>query len=228
VDQEENRRDLTRDVWVELSKLLPPSPVIFDLGSHGMEEAQILLPMLTGRTRWHGFEANPECCTLLKRNVIPNLGKKADIVLSEAAVSHSVGSATLYRSRKINGQPWTPSSSIRKPQRATEYHPWMTFDEGITVPTITLDGYCRDNNIRHVDLLKMDIQGAEIDAIRGGPNTFLQTSYVLTEVCDGEEYVGQVGLKGLLAEMPGNWVLVERFINDALLKNIGSGERLPG
>jgi len=219
MEHSEARRDLTLEFWMEISKLLPPSPVILDLGSHGMEEAQILLPMLAGHARWHGFEANPECCHNIRRTVLPRLDRRATVVLNETAVSHSVGTATLYRSKKVDGQPWTPSSSIRKPQRATEYHPWMTFDEGISVPTTTLDYYCQSNDIGPVDLLKMDIQGAEIDAIRGGGRTLLQTFYVLTEVCDGEEYAGQASLKELLAEMPGNWILVERFINDALLKN---------
>ena len=217
----ENRRDLTVEFWRELSRLLPPSPVIFDLGSHGMEEAQILLPILSGQVKWHGFEANPECCSNIRRNILPHLDKRANVVLNEAAVSRSVGTATLYRSMKIDGQPWTPSSSIQKPKRATEQFPWMGFDDGITVATTTLDAYCQRLGIEHVDLIKMDIQGGEADAIRGGRIAFAHTSYVLTEVCASEEYEGQLGLDGLLAELPGNWTVVEWLLNDALLKNNG-------
>jgi hypothetical protein len=100
MEHSEARRDLTLEFWMEISKLLPPSPVILDLGSHGMEEAQILLPMLAGHARWHGFEANPECCHNIRRTVLPRLDRRATVVLNETAVSHSVGTATLYRSKK--------------------------------------------------------------------------------------------------------------------------------
>jgi FkbM family methyltransferase len=212
-------RDLNKAFWDDLSKMLPPSPVILDLGAHGMEEAQALIPLLTGQIVWHSFEANSECCANIRQCVLPALSAKANVVLNEVAVSDTNGSADLFRSAKTNGGSWTPSSSIRKPKRATEYYPWMTFDKGITVPTVSLDNYCQEHRIEHVDLLKMDIQGAEIDAIRGGLTTFSKTAYVLTEVCEGEEYEGQLGLDGLLAEMPGTWIIVERLLNDVLLKN---------
>ena len=218
--QPAERRDLTPAFWAELSRLLPPSPVIFDLGAHGMEEAEILLPQLSGRAVWHSFEANPECCASIRRHSLAFLQDRADIILNEVAVSSTVGTATLYRSRKVDGQPWTPSSSIRKPKRATEQFPWMAFDDGIVVPTTTLDLYCQQHGVEHINLVKMDIQGAEVDAIRGGLLTFARTDYVLTEIGCCEEYEGQLGLEGLLDELPGKWELMEWLLGDALLRNV--------
>jgi FkbM family methyltransferase len=152
--------------------------------------------------------------------VLPRLAPYADVTFNEVAISQGKGSTTLFRSAKVDGQPWTPSSSIRVPKNALSCYPWMTFDEGIPVSTISLDEYCLEKQIQSVDFLKMDIQGAEIDAIRGGLFTFAMTKYVLTEVCECEEYEGQVGLAGLVAEMPGCWMVVERLLNDVLLKNM--------
>jgi FkbM family methyltransferase len=213
-------RDLTAEFWEDVSRLLPPSPVILDLGSHHLEEAQALIPLLSGRSQWHGFEANPQCCSLMRSTVLHRLAELADVTLNEVAISQGTGSATLFRSEKTDGQPWTASSSIRPPKNALPCYPWMTFDNGIPVATISLDEYCQSKKIAGIDFLKMDIQGAEIDAVRGGLQTFSRTSYVLTEVCECEEYEGQVGLSALVAEMPGTWVVVERLLNDVLLKNI--------
>jgi FkbM family methyltransferase len=215
-----NPRDFNADFWKALSLLLPPSPTILDLGSHHFEEAQALIPLLQGRPKWHGFEANPKCCETIRTLVLPRLSDLADVTINEVAISQSIGSAMLFRSEKTDGQPWTASSSIREPKNAITCYPWMKFDQGIPVKTISLDHYCQENKIVQVDLLKMDVQGAEIDAVRGGLSTFARTKYVLTEVCECEEYAGQVGLHELVSEMPGTWVVVERLLNDALLKNL--------
>jgi FkbM family methyltransferase len=36
-----------------------------------------------------------------------------------------------------------------------------------TVPALTLDGYCEEHGIERIDLLKLDVEGAEIEALRG-------------------------------------------------------------
>jgi hypothetical protein len=95
----------------------------------------------------------------------------------------------------------------------------MAFEKSVCVPLTTLDRYCLENDIDHVDLLKMDIQGAEIDAIMGGQETLAKTSYLVMEAVESPEYEGQENLMGLVAALPGTWVLLERLVSDALLVN---------
>ena len=33
--------------------------------------------------------------------------------------------------------------------------------------TVTLDQYCRDRGIQNIDYLKVDVEGAELDALKG-------------------------------------------------------------
>jgi FkbM family methyltransferase len=146
-------------------------------------------------------------------------GSAEHFTLSKTAVGATEGITRLYRSRKKTGEPWTASSSTHKPKNVLAAYPWLEFPDSIEVPVTTLDVYCEQHNIRQVDFVKMDVQGAEIDVIRGGQATFARTKYLLTEVVENEEYEGQLGLDGLVAALPGKWSLVERLLNDALLIN---------
>lgn len=62
---------------------------------------------------------------------------------------------------------WDASGSIRKPKNHLADFPEVTFDEPITVQTMTLDTRCDENGIEAIDFIWMDVQGSEIDVIRG-------------------------------------------------------------
>lgn len=213
------KRDLTPEFWADLAKLLPRrGAVVLDVGAHLLEEAQQLVPLLELPT-WHAFEPNPECYRACLDQVVPYLRPRAkELLLYCAAVGASAGEAQLHLSAKRDGQPWTASSSTRAPKNVLAAYPWLCFPKQVTVPVTTLDDHCRRANLSRVNLVKMDVQGAEIDVIRGGQETFAKTTYVVTEVVENEEYEGQRGLAGLLEALPGRWELVERTTCDALLK----------
>jgi protein O-GlcNAc transferase len=50
------------------------------------------------------------------------------------------------------------------------------------ITTSSLDKFVTDNGLGEIDFLKIDIQGGELDAFRGGPNTLRQMLLVVTEV----------------------------------------------
>jgi 2-O-methyltransferase len=213
-------RDLTPDFWTDLAKLLRPAgAVVLDVGAHVLEEAQQLLPMLAN-AYWHAFEPNPECCQTCANNIVPYLRTKCrEIRLTCSAVGASAGQTDLYLSTKRSGEPWTASSSTRAPKTVLRAYPWLVFPKKISVPVTTLDAYCRELGLQRIDLVKMDVQGAEADVVRGGQETLARTWYLLTEVVENEEYEGQLGLSALTALLPGTWELVERTTCDALLRN---------
>jgi FkbM family methyltransferase len=62
------------------------------------------------------------------------------------------------------------SSSLLEPGRHLEVHPWVRFDEVIEVETRTLADVCADYRVQRVDLIHMDVQGAELKVLDGlGP-----------------------------------------------------------
>lgn len=217
------RRDLVPEFWRELAGRLPRGAVVLDVGAHYLEEACHLIPYLEG-VEWHAFEADPACCRGCAEFVVPLLERRGwKVAVRQVAVCDEVGERELYLSERKTGEPWTASSSICRPKNVLAAYPWLHFPRQIRVPSTTLDAYCSSAGIIRVDLLKMDVQGAEISVVRGGQETLKRTRYVVTEVVENEEYEGQVGLDGLVAAMPGRWSVVERLACDALLVNESSG-----
>ena len=51
-----------------------------------------------------------------------------------------------------------------------------------TVKTVSLDRFVRDNALGSIDFLKMDLQGAELDILRGATRTLSSIVVVHTEV----------------------------------------------
>lgn len=50
------------------------------------------------------------------------------------------------------------------------------------IKTMTLDSFLKERGVFDVDVIKLDVQGAEALVVEGGKNTFSQTRFLLTEV----------------------------------------------
>jgi FkbM family methyltransferase len=106
------------------------------------------------------IEANPNCTTKLSR-VNPNS------IISCLGVEE--GTTQFY----INiSDPYCTGASMYKEQ--TEFYEGST---GITLPVVTLDSINQQ-----FDFIKMDVQGAELDVIKGGLNTIQQASVLQLEL----------------------------------------------
>lgn len=110
-------------------------------------------------------EGNPNCEAHLRL-----LGKPYDIT----ALSDKVGFADLYI-EKINSIP-TGASFYKE---NTQWYSEGKYDI-LTVPTCTLDDKNYFENLQ-IDLIKLDVQGAELDILNGGEKTLNRTQYVLIE-----------------------------------------------
>lgn len=51
------------------------------------------------------------------------------------------------------------------------------------VPAITLDEVCKERELQGPYLIKVDVQGAELDVLTGAKEVFKDTEYVVLEVC---------------------------------------------
>lgn len=74
------------------------------------------------------------------------------------------------------------------------------------VPTTTIDALCDERNIKHIDLLKLDTQGAEFDIFRGERDLLQSQSIdiIYTEFFITSHYAGAP----LLPEI---WALLDKF-----------------
>ena len=99
----------------------------------------------------------------------------------------------------------------------------LTFDNIIKVNCVTLDAYVSDKNIDIIDFVWADVQCAEDLMIIGGKNTFenkvryLYTEYAKTK--NYEYYENSPNLEKILELLGNNWILLQDFETEILLKN---------
>ena len=51
---------------------------------------------------------------------------------------------------------------------------YVSNDQQVTVPVVTLDTYCEKNDITEIDLIKIDTEGYEAEVFEGATKTFAQ------------------------------------------------------
>ena len=169
----------------------------------------------------HSFEperSNYKTCSIATRE------HASSFTLWNMAVGASEGMQPFYVSggaKMVDGRPvehYYGSSSIRAPKMVTTEWPEMTFSETTTQVT-TLDAFAAAHlGDGVIDFIWADIQGAEVDLIRGGAKAMERVKYLYTEYCDAELYDGEVGRDALCAMLPG-FEMVEDYGGDVLLKN---------
>jgi FkbM family methyltransferase len=59
------------------------------------------------------------------------------------------------------------------------------------IDTVSLDHFVLENQIEKIDLIKIDIQGAELDVFKGGKNTLKNTLFIISEVEFNTLYINQ-------------------------------------
>jgi FkbM family methyltransferase len=59
------------------------------------------------------------------------------------------------------------------------------------IDTVSLDRFVFENQIEKIDLIKIDIQGAELDVFKGGKNTLENTFFIISEVEFNTLYINQ-------------------------------------
>jgi len=142
-----------------MSRWVRPGDVFFDLGANLGFYSCFVSPLCGPSGAIHAFEANPRLIPNLRRSI--ELNKEwSRIKLNATAVGReSNTSLTLYGIDRIG------SSSLHP-------HGWLDKDSAVTVPVISIDSYVKENKISRIDVMKVDIEGAELEAFQGMEHTF--------------------------------------------------------
>jgi FkbM family methyltransferase len=144
--------------------------VFFDLGANFGFYSSYVLPLCGRSGAVHSFEANLCLIPHLRRLGEVN-GKYGNIHLNGVAVGKESGrSLPLYGSDRIGCSSLYP-------------HEWLNRDTAIAVPVVTIDEYVRKEGITRIDVVKIDIEGAELDALEGMAET-LRVSPPKLIVCE--------------------------------------------
>lgn len=165
--------------------------VIFDIGSRDCMQS-IEFYNAFPNSRIYAFECNPNTLDLCKKNIEPY---KDRITLIEGAVCDYDGEITFYpinQEKTIttwkDGNPG--ASSIFKSNGKYTVEKYV--QDEIKTNCHRLDTVMKTYNIEKVDIIWMDLQGAELLALKGLGNYIDDVRYIHTEVSYKEMYSGQV------------------------------------
>lgn len=164
-------------------RLIRPGDTVFEVGGHIGFVAQFFAKQ-TGRSGTvHVFEPGTQNKPFLRQNI----RQFNNCVHIDAAVSDRDGKATFYE-ENLGGfmnsldQGFAQGSDLAASQRAA-----MHIKER-SVLTVTLDNYA----LRHgcaPDILKIDVEGAELAVLRGAAKSLTQVRAVMVEVARDKQAV---------------------------------------
>jgi FkbM family methyltransferase len=105
----------------------------------------------------------------------------------------------------------SPSASLLNASRAQhDYFPGSFNDDSEIVLINRLDEIYQQNDLSVPDLIKLDVQGYELNVLRSGTDTLGKTKYLVVELSFKEFYVGQPPLWELMNFLDEqNFVLVD-------------------
>jgi FkbM family methyltransferase len=192
-----SRYDPATDKWLAQKRLLDDTnaPVILDLGANTGQTLESYLALFPDG-EIHCFEPYPE--TYLK---LLELSSRHDKVKTyQLAIADRVGERQLY----VNTVYHVTNSLLPRPASGHRYYPeGAELKDSISVMTETLDGFASRASLRQIDILKMDIQGGELAALRGAERLLKVQGVrlIMTEVMFVPHYEGGAMFHELYAHL---------------------------
>lgn len=157
------------------------------------------------RARICAFEPSARTCETL-RNTALELGNTEVI---QAAVGQAEGWCELVETENSQF-----SSVLKATDAGIQYHASDIREVARSrVPAITLDGWARTNAINRVDMMKIDVQGSELDVLRGAAE-ILHSGHVRAINCEAQivpEYAGAATLTDIDLMLRGAGFVIHQF-----------------
>lgn len=157
-------------------------PILLDIGAHRGESVAYLRDAFPD-SFIYSIEPDPESFEVLS-------AKKADKHRClNVAISNANSEMTFYKNEishtnslfRVNAKS-QDSIRIQKAIKNNDMSVFEKFNHEIKVRAITLDELISEEKIERIDLLKIDVQGAEALVLEGGPRALKMANAVLLEV----------------------------------------------
>lgn len=174
---------------------IQPDAVVFDVGANfgyfGLIAGTHVNP---NKGQIHFFEANPTLTPYIFKTLSVNgLLRPSQIVTK--AVSDKAGTVDLVVLEDFWGSSGIGLDHANLHTAGQE----IAIREKVNVPTITLDTYAKENKIKAVDVIKMDIEGHEETAYKGmrklvakSPNLKLFLEFTNNAYKDAKKFFGRI------------------------------------
>jgi len=173
VDNDNNYEPETNGEHRFLADILPFCQTVFDVGACGGEWSEKVLEIRPELTV-HCFEPQQSC----QQALVGRIGGRA--IVNCFAVGRTSGETVIYST----DEDLQVTSSYRMPYlKSVE----MRAD---TVSVLSLPDYCDRYDVPHIDLLKIDVEGAEMDVLEGAIELFRQGRIMAAQFEYGGTWIG--------------------------------------
>lgn len=142
--------------------------------------------------------ANSGAWTLLAKTVMPELKVEAFEPLEcfsgwsiPETNLHPVALGAFNGKASLRVTNFADASSILPLSDNSRKHFGIEVKELVTVEVVKLDDYRREKNLPFPDLIKLDVQGYELEVLKGGVECLAAAKAVISEVAFVELYEGQ-------------------------------------
>jgi len=149
-------------------KILPENPIIVEAGAFRGAETLVLSSV------WpEGMIFSFEPLSSSYNSLVDNIVAKRNVFTFPLALSNKTGENIFYEivsDKSLSSLfPLNGISDIQKIRR-------------VSVSVTTLDSWCWHNSMERIDLLWLDMDGAELNALKGARKILKTTSFIYTEV----------------------------------------------
>ena len=170
-------------------KLIKKKPIIFDVGANNGQSIDRFLNLFEG-AKIHSFEPLQSEFEYLKKNY----GKNKNIYLNNIGVGDNKNTKYLNVSAKTDNSSFNNINLNNKwiKKRSKQYgvsqKNYITKRQKVKLDT--LDNYCKENKINHIDILKIDTQGYEDKVLKGCYKLIKkkQIGIIITEIMFDDVY----------------------------------------
>lgn len=165
--------------------------VFFDIGANLGQTIKKMANHYPG-AKIYAFEPSKNCFESLKVNF-----KNNNLSLHNLAIGSSCGQL------EFNEYSWSALNSLLKRAYGS-----AEILETYLVEVFTIDEFCKNNAVSHINLLKTDTEGYELNVLKGASEMMRQNKiqFVYVEIFFNENYIGQSSFGDIY-----NFLLENRF-----------------
>jgi FkbM family methyltransferase len=122
------------------------------------------------------FEPHPDSYKILTYK----FDSATDVVLENVALGPEQCTKTMYCETANQAM----SCSLLKPQKHLDYYPHIKFESEKIINQNTLDNYVQEKNVNLnvYNFINMDVQGYELEVLKGSHNTLKLVDHIMTEI----------------------------------------------
>jgi FkbM family methyltransferase len=172
-----NKSHIThKDIWKYIKHI--KNPVILDAGAADGSDTIKFAKMLPNASIY-AFEP----VAMNYKVMVQQVSKYPNVKTYKMALADYDGESEINVSENTNqSDAIASSSSLLAPQEHLKIHPHITFPKKEVVPVVTLDSWAKEEDIKHIDVLWLDMQGMEYNVLKSSTKIIHTVQVIYTEV----------------------------------------------